>query len=116
MRAGQEKGNVWKLSDSVFAIFNDIDAAIAFYTGHLGFSVQMHPNEFFAILSRDGLRLMLNTPSGPGGEFMDGSRYTIFKLRSRSPTFCTEASRLVRPKKMRTGGADPALRDHCACR
>jgi catechol 2,3-dioxygenase-like lactoylglutathione lyase family enzyme len=52
---------------SVRYIVNDIDAAIAFYTRHLGFGVQMHPNEFFAILSRDGLRLMLNTPIGPGG-------------------------------------------------
>jgi catechol 2,3-dioxygenase-like lactoylglutathione lyase family enzyme len=52
---------------SVRYIVNDIDAAIAFYTKHLGFAVQMHPNEFFAILSRDGLRLMLNTSTGPGG-------------------------------------------------
>lgn len=27
----------------------------------------MHPNQHFAILSRDGLRLMLNTPTGPDG-------------------------------------------------
>lgn len=52
---------------SVRYIVNDIDAAIAFYTRHLGFTVHMHPNSFFAILSRDGLRLMLNTPTGPGG-------------------------------------------------
>jgi hypothetical protein len=29
---------------SVRYIVNDIDAAIGFYTRHLGFSVQMHPN------------------------------------------------------------------------
>lgn len=52
---------------SVRYIVNDINAAVTFYTKHLGFKVEMHPNEFFAILSRDGLRLMLNTPSGPGG-------------------------------------------------
>ncbi len=55
------------LGFSVRYIVNDIDAAITFYTKHLGFSVEMHPNSFFAILSRDGLRMMLNTPSGPGG-------------------------------------------------
>ncbi len=52
---------------SVRYIVNDVDAAVGFYTKHLGFSVQMQPNSFFAILSRDGLRLMLNTPTGTGG-------------------------------------------------
>ena len=62
---------------SVRYIVNDIDAAIAFYTTQLGFGVQMHPNKFFAILSRDRLRLMLNTPIGPGGgahPIPDGSK------------------------------------------
>jgi catechol 2,3-dioxygenase-like lactoylglutathione lyase family enzyme len=55
------------LGFSVRYIVDDIDAAITFYTKYLGFDVVMHPNDFFVILSRDGLRLMLNTPSGPGG-------------------------------------------------
>jgi catechol 2,3-dioxygenase-like lactoylglutathione lyase family enzyme len=62
---------------SVRYIVNDIDAAIAFYNKYLGFTVQMHPNSFFAILSRNGLRLMLNTPTGPGGgahPMPDGSK------------------------------------------
>lgn len=48
-------------------IVRDIDATLAFYTGALGFRVVMHPNDAFAILERDGLRLMVNTPTGPGG-------------------------------------------------
>jgi catechol 2,3-dioxygenase-like lactoylglutathione lyase family enzyme len=53
---------------SVRYIVNDIDAAIAFYCGHLGFQEEMHPNGFFAMLVRDDLRLVLSRPGrGPGG-------------------------------------------------
>jgi catechol 2,3-dioxygenase-like lactoylglutathione lyase family enzyme len=53
---------------SVRYIVNDIDAAIGFYTTHLGFSVQMHPNDMFAMLTRGDLRLVLSVPGGgPGG-------------------------------------------------
>jgi len=46
----------------------DVDAAIGFYTRHLGFSVQIHPNDMFAMLSRGDLRLVLSIPGGgPGG-------------------------------------------------
>jgi catechol 2,3-dioxygenase-like lactoylglutathione lyase family enzyme len=48
-------------------IVDDVDAAIAFYTGHLGFAVQANPAPGFAILTRGELRLMLNAPGGPGG-------------------------------------------------
>jgi catechol 2,3-dioxygenase-like lactoylglutathione lyase family enzyme len=53
---------------SVRYIVNDIDAAIGFYSRHLGFSVQMHPNDMFAMLTRGDLRLVLSVPGGgPGG-------------------------------------------------
>jgi catechol 2,3-dioxygenase-like lactoylglutathione lyase family enzyme len=52
---------------SVRYIVRDVDAAIAFYAERLGFDVDMHPAPGFAILSRGDLRLMLNTPNGPGG-------------------------------------------------
>ncbi len=48
-------------------IINDVPEALEFYSGSLGFNVEMNPNEHFAILSRKGLRLMINTPAGPGG-------------------------------------------------
>lgn len=52
---------------SVRYIVNDIDAAIGFYTRHLGFSVQLHPNDMFAMLSRGDLRLVLSVPGAPAG-------------------------------------------------
>ena len=48
-------------------IVDDVDAALAFYTGPLGFVVTMHPGPSFAALERDGLRLMLTAVAGPGG-------------------------------------------------
>jgi catechol 2,3-dioxygenase-like lactoylglutathione lyase family enzyme len=52
---------------SVRYIVDDLDPAIAFYTGHLGFEVAMHPAPGFAALSRGELRLLLNATGGPGG-------------------------------------------------
>jgi catechol 2,3-dioxygenase-like lactoylglutathione lyase family enzyme len=49
-------------------IVHDVDEAIAFYCGHLGFREIMHPAPAFAMLSRDDLRLVLSAPGGgPGG-------------------------------------------------
>jgi catechol 2,3-dioxygenase-like lactoylglutathione lyase family enzyme len=62
---------------SIRYIVNDIDAAIGFYTGHLGFSVQMHPNDMFAMLTRGDLRLVLSVAGdAPGGgqAMPDGTR------------------------------------------
>jgi catechol 2,3-dioxygenase-like lactoylglutathione lyase family enzyme len=52
---------------SVRYIVDDVDAAITFYTRHLGFALELHPAASFAILSRGYLRLLLSAPSGPGG-------------------------------------------------
>jgi catechol 2,3-dioxygenase-like lactoylglutathione lyase family enzyme len=52
---------------SVRYIVEDVDAAIAFYTEHLGFAVIMHPAPPFAMLARGDLRLLLSAPSGQGG-------------------------------------------------
>jgi catechol 2,3-dioxygenase-like lactoylglutathione lyase family enzyme len=53
---------------SVRYIVNDVDAAIRFYSGRLGFREQMHPAPGFAMLSRGDLRLVLSAPAaGPGG-------------------------------------------------
>ena len=45
-------------------IVNDVEAAIAFYCQHLGFSEVMHPSPMFAMLSRGDLRLVLSQPGG----------------------------------------------------
>jgi catechol 2,3-dioxygenase-like lactoylglutathione lyase family enzyme len=53
---------------SVRYIVDDVDAAIDFYCGQLGFHEDMHPAPSFAMLSRGDLRLVLSAPSGgPGG-------------------------------------------------
>jgi catechol 2,3-dioxygenase-like lactoylglutathione lyase family enzyme len=45
-------------------IVHDVDAAIAFYTQHLGFEEAMHPGPTFAMLTKGDLRLVLSCPSG----------------------------------------------------
>jgi catechol 2,3-dioxygenase-like lactoylglutathione lyase family enzyme len=53
---------------SVRYIVHDVDAAIGFYCGRLGFEEVMHPAPAFAMLSRGDLRLVLSAPGGgPGG-------------------------------------------------
>jgi catechol 2,3-dioxygenase-like lactoylglutathione lyase family enzyme len=52
---------------SVRYFVDDVDAAIAFYTQHLGFTVAMRPAPGFAILARGDLRLLLNAAGGRGG-------------------------------------------------
>src|SRR5215471_9214197 len=57
-------------------IVNDVDAAIAFYCRQLGFQQDMHPSPAFAMLSREGLRLVLSAPSanaGGGQSMPDGT-------------------------------------------
>ena len=48
-------------------IVHDVDAAIPFYTAHLGFRLEMHPAPPFAMLSRGELRLVLSAPNARGG-------------------------------------------------
>src|SRR5215218_7157657 len=48
-------------------LVDDVNEAVEFYTTQLGFQVQMHPGPGFAALDRGNLRLLLNTPGGPGG-------------------------------------------------
>jgi catechol 2,3-dioxygenase-like lactoylglutathione lyase family enzyme len=53
---------------SVRYIVDDVDAAIDFYCGQLGFNEMMHPAPSFAMLSHGDLRLVLTAPGGgPGG-------------------------------------------------
>jgi catechol 2,3-dioxygenase-like lactoylglutathione lyase family enzyme len=61
---------------SVRYIVRDVDAAIEFYCGQLGFNEVMHPAPTFAMLARGDLRLVLSAPGGgPGGgqAMADGS-------------------------------------------
>ncbi|WP_347355013.1 VOC family protein [Intrasporangium sp.] len=61
---------------SVRYIVDDVDAAIDFYCGRLGFREVMHPAPAFAMLQRDALRLLLSAPNPQGGggrRLADGS-------------------------------------------
>jgi len=58
-------------------VVNDIDAAVAFYTEQLGFTLEMHPAPPFAMLSRGNLRLVLSAPNpgaGGGQNMPEGTR------------------------------------------
>ena len=56
-------------------IVDDVDAAIDFYTGKLGFAVDMHPAPGFVALRRGDLVLYLNRPGagGAGQAMPDGT-------------------------------------------
>jgi catechol 2,3-dioxygenase-like lactoylglutathione lyase family enzyme len=97
-------------SVSVRYFVADVDAAIAFYTGSLGFTEVMRPAPPFAMLERGELRLLLSRPGGgPGGgaAMPDGTmpapggwnRFvlqvedldaTVAELRSKGATFRNE--------------------------
>ncbi|MFW6692841.1 VOC family protein [Streptomyces sp. MAR4 CNX-425] len=52
---------------SVRYIVDDVDAAVTFYTAHLGFTLDRRPAPEFAALARGDLYLLLSAPTGPGG-------------------------------------------------
>jgi catechol 2,3-dioxygenase-like lactoylglutathione lyase family enzyme len=60
---------------SVRYIVEDVEEAIAFYTRHLSFGVELNPAPGFAMLSRGDLRLLLNAPGAGGtGQAMPDGR------------------------------------------
>jgi catechol 2,3-dioxygenase-like lactoylglutathione lyase family enzyme len=57
-------------------IVDDVAAAIPFYTGLLGFKLDMHPAPGFARLSRGDLQLLLNRPgAGGAGQAMPAGQH-----------------------------------------
>lgn len=54
---------------------DDVEAAIAWYTGHLGFALLSHAPPAFADVARGPLRLLLSGPKSSAGRAMpDGER------------------------------------------
>ncbi len=51
---------------SVRYIVQDVQTAIDFYTGHLGFTVRSHPAPPFADITRGSLRVLLSGPASSG--------------------------------------------------
>lgn len=54
-------------SPNVRYIVKNVEAAVAFYTQHLGFEVTFQPGPGFAILALGDLRVAFNEVGGPGG-------------------------------------------------
>ena len=46
---------------------DDVSATVAFYTGKLGFKLDMQSGPYFAALSRGGVQLLISPTKGPGG-------------------------------------------------
>jgi catechol 2,3-dioxygenase-like lactoylglutathione lyase family enzyme len=56
-------------------LVDDVDAAVAFYTGHLGFALEQQMGPAFALVSRNDLTLWLSGPQSSAARPMpDGSR------------------------------------------
>jgi catechol 2,3-dioxygenase-like lactoylglutathione lyase family enzyme len=48
-------------------IVTDVADTVAFYTGKLGFKLDLQSGPYFAALSRDGVQLLVSPVKGPGG-------------------------------------------------
>jgi catechol 2,3-dioxygenase-like lactoylglutathione lyase family enzyme len=48
-------------------VVDEVDEAVEFYDGQLGFAIEARPGAGFAILSHGDLRLLLSQPGGSGG-------------------------------------------------
>ena len=57
---------------SIRYIVQDVQAAIDFYTTHLGFTVRSHPAPPFADLTRGSLRVLLSGPGSSGARATPG--------------------------------------------
>src|SRR5262245_39887153 len=56
---------------------DDVDAAIAFYTSHLGFSLNMRAAPAFADVTRGDLRLLLSGRTSSAGRSMPDGRQPV---------------------------------------
>jgi len=63
------------MSVNVRYIVNSVEDSISFYTKKLGFKVDFHPAPGFAALSKDNLKLYINSPGagGAGQSMPDGT-------------------------------------------
>jgi len=58
-------------------MIDDIAAAVAFYTTHLGFSLEMDAAPAFASVSRDGVQLLLSGKTSSGRRSMPDGREPV---------------------------------------
>jgi len=59
---------------NVLYMVHDVDAAVAFYTTHLGFTVLSNKSPAFADVVRGDLRLLLSGPTSSAGRPMPDGR------------------------------------------
>lgn len=62
---------------SVRYMIDDVPSAIAFYTGHLGFSLELDASPAFAAVRRGALRLLLSGPKSSGARPMPDARRPV---------------------------------------
>ena len=62
---------------SVRYMIDDVAGAIAFYTTHLGFRVELDASPAFASVSRDGVRLLLSGKTSSGRRPMPDGRQPV---------------------------------------
>src|SRR3989441_11924437 len=100
---------------------NDVDAAVAFYTTHLGFTLLSNAAPAFADVTRVDLRLLLSGPTSSAGRPMpDGRRPAPGRLESdrvpggghRSRSGAASCGRTAVPKRHRErpGGSSDRFR------
>jgi hypothetical protein len=68
---------------SVRYIIGDVDAAVAFYTKHFGFTVDVDYAPTFASVSRGNLRLLLSGEKTSGRKAMKNTRKPLFLRQKR---------------------------------
>ena len=65
---------------------DDVDAAVAFYTTHLGFEILSSAAPAFADVSRGHLRLLLSGPTSSAGRPMpDGRQARSWRVEPHPP-------------------------------
>lgn len=62
---------------SVRYIIDDVDAALAFYTTHLGFTALTNASPAFADVARGNLRLLLSGPASSGARALPDGRQPV---------------------------------------
>ena len=62
---------------SIRYMIDDVPSAVAFYTRHLGFAVELDNSPAFASVTRDGVRLLLSGKTSSGRRAMPDGREPV---------------------------------------